>query len=718
MSDLLDQLNEMLSDRQTGRDETGALKALRGRLAPLTPAMVFFADRKGRVAALDCREGCSLAGDVGNVAVELATSLGKDEFATHADLPGDGATWTGLAIRISSVTDGGVFLGALVEELPEGFDPEDGWRSEVTVLASVVWTAVNATAELREARTRVRHLQAEQGIVKQAHADVVASVLQEREDRLREKRDHIEHLEQKVNERSAALRTAMEKAEAASRSKSEFLANMSHEIRTPMTAILGFSEILLQTDLLESERLDAVGIIRRNGEHLLEIINDILDLSKIEASRLEVEQVDCSPVRVVEDIAALMRVRAEAKGLPLHVEYDGLVPETIWTDPTRLRQILINLVGNAVKFTETGSVRLVTRFVADDPQVPILRFEVIDTGIGMTPEQSATLFERFTQADSSTTRKFGGTGLGLSISKRLANMLGGDIEVHSDPGKGSTFRLTLTVASPDDIKLVEPESEAATEAPEAEAHDQTDTSPVRLDCRILLAEDGPDNQRLISFLLKQAGAQVELAEDGQIAVDKALAEVEGDEPFDVILMDMQMPVMDGHEAARLLRRKGYTGPIIALTAHAMASVRDGCIRAGCDDFLTKPINCAKLFEAIRTWLEKRHTPADTPEPIVSEFSDDSDLAGLVEEFVTDLPEQVAAVERALAAQDFEGIAKLARRLKSGGGRYGFPHLADVAARLASVETAERDWDWMQTRVEELLDLCGRIMHSSESDTKS
>jgi CheY-like chemotaxis protein len=183
-------------------------------------------------------------------------------------------------------------------------------------------------------------------------------------------------------------------------------------------------------------------------------------------------------------------------------------------------------------------------------------------------------------------------------------------------------------------------------------------------------------------------------------------------------MDLQMPLMDGHEATRLLRRQGYTGPIIALTAHAMVSARDGCTDAGCDDFLSKPVDRAKLLETVKTWLGKRHIPANTSRPIISEFADDPDVVALVEEFVADLPEQIAAVEKALAARDFETLAKLARRLKSGGGRYGFPHLADAAARLASLETAERDWDWMQTQVSELLDLCSRITSSSKSDTRS
>ncbi|NQU20955.1 MAG: response regulator, partial [Candidatus Nealsonbacteria bacterium] len=406
---------------------------------------------------------------------------------------------------------------------------------------------------------------------------------------------------------NVALEKSNQTAEAATRAKSEFLANMSHEIRTPMTAILGFSDVLLG-NLEREENISAATTIKRNGEYLLGLINDILDLSKIEAGKLEVERINCSPGKVVSDVASLMRVRAEAKGLPLEIEYVGGIPETILSDFTRIRQILINLVGNAIKFTETGRIRLVTRLVRSTARPPCLQCDVIDTGIGMTRKQASKLFQPFTQADSSTTREFGGTGLGLTISKRLAEMLGGDITISSTAGQGSTFSVTVETGPLDDVSMLEDVTEAVAEGKQETTAAVAPT--IELDYRILLAEDGPDNQRLISFVLKKAGADVTLAANGLIAHAKALVAREAGEPFDVILMDMQMPVMDGYTATRKLREADYTGPIIALTANAMAGDDDKCGEAGCDAYATKPIDRATLFDTILQYAGKQPQPTD------------------------------------------------------------------------------------------------------------
>ncbi len=277
------------------------------------------------------------------------------------------------------------------------------------------------------------------------------------------------------------------------------------------------------------------------------------------------------------------------------------MPETIQNDPTRLKQILVNLIGNAIKFTETGGVRLVTRFV-DDGAEPNIQFDVVDTGLGMTKEQVGKLFQAFTQADTSTTRKFGGTGLGLMISKRLAEMLGGDITIESKPGEGSTFRVTINTGSLDGVKMIADPLSATIITPDMTATAPSTDQPALEGRCILLAEDGPDNQRLITHFLKKAGAEVTVKENGKLAADAALAARDEGNPFDVILMDMQMPVMDGYEATGLLRQKGYTAPIIALTAHAMAGDRQKCINAGCDDYATKPIGRKKLIETIRQHL--------------------------------------------------------------------------------------------------------------------
>ncbi len=411
--------------------------------------------------------------------------------------------------------------------------------------------------------------------------------------------------EQDLRRFASQLSRANEAAEASNRTKSEFLANMTHEIRTPMTAILGFADVLLGEEGLENappDRVVAFETIKRNGEYLLELINDILDLSKIEAGKLDVEKATCSPARMLADVASLMRVRAVAKGLRLTVEFVGGIPETILSDPTRLRQILINLVGNAIKFTEVGSVRVVTRFVEHEDARTQLQFEVIDTGIGIAEEDISKLFQPFTQADSSTTRNFGGTGLGLSISKRLAEMLGGNIKVKSTPGAGSTFIATIETESVDSVKMLYDLTEVT--VPRKNRLETGMDANVKLNCRTLLAEDGPDNQRLLSFILRKAGARVTLAENGLIARDKALAASDAGEPFDVVLMDMQMPVMDGYTATRQLRDSCYQGPIIALTADAMVGAADRCFKAGCDDYATKPIDRPKLLALISQHANK------------------------------------------------------------------------------------------------------------------
>jgi PAS domain S-box-containing protein len=407
-----------------------------------------------------------------------------------------------------------------------------------------------------------------------------------------------------------ALEVSNQVAESATRAKSEFLANMSHEIRTPMTAILGFAELLLDEaglDRAPPERIEAIHTIRRNGSYLLELINDILDLSKIEAGRLNVERIVCAPVQVLDDVISLMRVRSNAKKLPLTLEYVGGIPETIHSDPDRLRQVLINMIGNAIKFTETGEVRVVARLVQELGKPALLQVDVVDTGIGLTREQSLRLFQPFSQADSSTTRKFGGTGLGLTISKRLAEMLGGDITLSSTPGKGSTFSLTVETGDLEGVRRLESPLEGAPSAARAPA-DGT-VPAMRLDGRILLAEDGPDNQRLIAFVLKNAGAEVTVVENGQIAHDEALAARDRGEPFHVILMDMQMPVLDGYEATRKLRAAGYAEPIIAMTAHAMEGDSAKCLNAGCDGYLTKPIDRAKFLQTIARTIQPSPRPS-------------------------------------------------------------------------------------------------------------
>ncbi len=406
-----------------------------------------------------------------------------------------------------------------------------------------------------------------------------------------------------LEENAKRLMEAKLHAEAADLAKSEFLANMSHEIRTPMTAILGFAENILDGDQSKSEQLNCAHTIRRNGEYLLDLINDILDLSKIEAGKMTIERRDCQPCRIVAEVASLMRMRADAKGISFNIEYIGAIPETIQSDPIRLRQILINLIGNAVKFTEAGAVRLVTRFVGDcHGKSPCLQFEVIDTGRGMIKEQVAKLFQPFMQADSSTTRKFGGTGLGLAISHRFADLLGGDIIVAAtELGVGTTFRATVDTGPLNGVRMLDDPMSATVVDAVADPGAQAILTDLH-GCRILLVEDNLTNQVLVAGILSKSRAEVTSVTDGERALEAALLACDKGNPFDIILMDMQMPIMDGYEATGQLRRKGYTGAIIALTAHAMSSDREKCIKAGCNDYVAKPIDRKKLIDKIHHHL--------------------------------------------------------------------------------------------------------------------
>jgi len=416
--------------------------------------------------------------------------------------------------------------------------------------------------------------------------------------------------ESEVELRTAELRVANARAEEASRAKSDFLANMSHEIRTPLTAILGYADILAEecdTVSEPPERIRALETIRNAGRHLLLVINDILDISKIEAGKMTIESVESRLGPVLLEIESLMRPRAAERGAGLSIRLQTPLPESIVTDPTRLRQILMNLVGNAVKFTSEGTVTINVR-EEKESDAQRLVIEVEDTGPGITQEQAARLFAAFAQADAGVTRRFGGTGLGLAISRRLAVLMGGNVVLaRSAPGKGSCFRVDLPLRSVPGTSLIH-SLDVVNRLPASRTADAS----IRLAGRVLLAEDGIDNQRLITFHLRRAGAEVEVAGNGKIALAMIEEEATRGRAYDLLLTDMQMPEMDGYTLARTLRERGNRLAIIALTAHAMAEDRERCRAAGCDEYATKPLDKSVLLRLCAAWIGRPSTCAMLP----------------------------------------------------------------------------------------------------------
>ncbi|MEE4251761.1 MAG: ATP-binding protein [Alcanivoracaceae bacterium] len=403
-----------------------------------------------------------------------------------------------------------------------------------------------------------------------------------------------------------SLAEASERADAANRAKSLFLANMSHEIRTPMTAILGYTELLENPSLNEEERHRYLSIVQQNGDALMALISDVLDLSRIEAGQLKVERQRCQLPALMKEVIYSHRLKAEEKGIHLELEYESPVPAHVSTDPFRLRQILGNLIGNAIKFTDEG--RVVVRLRWEDGLQSCLHIEVEDSGIGMSAVDIDRVFEPFSQVDDSHTRRHGGSGLGLAIARQLARSMGGDISASSRPGHGSLFKVYIQVIADSDAPRVMPQ-----QALEVDVRSQQSPA-IHVGGRVLLVEDNDVNRLLVQRILVRAGMEVVEATDGLQAVDS----ISADQNFDLVILDMQMPVMDGYAAARELRRLGFRKPILALTANVMSDDRRRCLAAGCDDFLGKPVRASRLLAACSRLISLGRTSGRAATPDVSD----------------------------------------------------------------------------------------------------
>lgn len=475
------------------------------------------------------------------------------------------------------------------------------------------------------------------------------------------KQQNIE-LEERVALRTRELEAARHEADTANQAKGAFLANMSHEIRTPLTAIIGYAELLASGAVPAAQRDSAINTIAGAGRHLLELVSAVLDMSKMESGQLLIESIALDLPQLIADVAGIVEPQITAKALHFELDCAEPLPARIVSDPLRLRQILLNLLGNATKFTDSGSVGLQVR-ISDGGEM--LVFAVSDSGIGISGEQAQALFQPFAQADASVSRRFGGTGLGLYLSRQFAERLGGSLELDTRYRGGSLFRLKIP------LRLALPDDESAV--------CETQAAPETLRGNVLLADDTAQLRELVALYIRAIAPQVRVVsvDNGARAVEQALIN-----EFDLIVMDLQMPEMDGLSAAQLLRAAGYRGPMIALTANALSEDRDRCLAAGFDAFVSKPIDAKVLNQALRTCLARvggndgSIAWADIPE-----------LKALKRRFIDSLAVRCVAMNTALALADWPAVAGIAHQIKGSGGNFGFPELTECAGTLENAARA-------------------------------
>lgn len=460
----------------------------------------------------------------------------------------------------------------------------------------------------------------------------------------------VKHYQDSINSLNTELVILKDEAESALRARSSFLATMSHEIRTPITAIMGLSEILSKEDELSPfDNQQASEAILSNSRYLLEVINNILDLSKAESTGLSIEMLDASLFDILEAAETVVQLKAKEKDLLFFIEYNYPIPSLIKTDPTRIKQVIINLVNNALKFTEEGSVRVKVNYDYSSSQ---LCMEVIDTGIGMSQEEQEKLFQPFQQANETITRRFGGTGLGLTISKDIIENLQGTIEVESKKGVGTTFTVLMPVELPNDSK--------ALNSHPALTDTKRDLDNYCFEGKVLVVEDEPINQKLIAHTLQKVGVTVEIAKDGEEGLEKG-----SQQPFDLILMDMQLPKIDGVTVIRMLKEKGVKTPVVGLTASQNREVFEKFISVGCQEFVPKPFERAQVYECIRRYLRTSETAPEVAE-IAATFPDGERHADMILNYINKLGSRLDDIEAAYQHENWQLLRELAHKLVSAG----------------------------------------------------
>jgi len=490
----------------------------------------------------------------------------------------------------------------------------------------------------------------------------------------REIQQHRDLLEERIRQRTEELENAMRTALAASQAKSEFLANMSHELRTPMNGLLGMLDVVLDSGV-DDEQREHLETAQRSAYSLLALLNDILDLSKIEAGRMMVERIQFNLRTVLEDCIKSFQARAQQKRVALHFEMEAAVPSSVMGDPLRLRQIVTNLLSNAIKFTDQGFVAIEVKAtpLAGRPGNAQVSIQVRDTGTGIDPDKLVTIFDKFTQADGSITRKYGGTGLGLAITKRLTELQGGQVTVESTPGLGSTF----TISMPYEI-VQEPAPSAVASAPPAAMPAGQLSHPAR----ILLVEDNLVNQKVVLAVLRKKNYRIDVAGDGREALDM----MEAPEPYDLLLMDIQMPVLDGLETTRLIRKdpRWVSLPIVAMTAHAMTGDRERCLQAGMNGYISKPIQPAHLIATIAQLLAAVPAPpvaAEREAPESVRYDDTGMVGDLLRVFLQLAPARIGRLEAAARNQDGSAIAAEAKKIAAAAEQLAAPSLGECAMRI-------------------------------------